>query len=255
MDGAAVERLEGLLQRAHVLAAYRDGPAARSTIAERAGCSQSTVYRAEQYLEERGLVEDSPEGLRITGPGAVVLRQFEQCHATIEGALTLSALLEVVDAPALVEQLPLLADAEIVEQEAERPYHIEHRVREVIAGTEERMVGMASGLGSPTLAETMFERIGAGVRVEWVMPTETFEYFRAEYAESVEEALSTGDTAVYTSDDIPVDLATYDETLLVMGFDGDRGVLAAAAITDEPAAVEWARELLDECKDRAERVV
>lgn len=254
MDRQAVERLEGLLQRAHVLSAYRDGPAGRSTIADRARCSPSTVYRAEQYLAERGLIEDTPGGPRVTGPGEVVLDQFERCLDVVEGALALDPLLSVTDPPQLVEHLPLLSSAELVEQEPGSPYHIEHRVREVIAGTDERMAGMATGLGSPTLAETMFERIRAGVRVEWVLPAETFEYFRTEYGDLAEQAVSTDETAVYVSDEIPVDLAVYDETLLVMGFDEERGILAAAAITDEPAAIDWAEDLLDGQRDAAERV-
>lgn len=255
MDGAAVETLSGLLQRAHVLAAYRDGPAGRAEIAELADCSRSTVYRAEQYLDERGLVEDTPNGYRITGAGETVVAQFETCHAVVEGAMQLGPLLSHVDSPELDRHLHLLSDAELVVQEPSRPYHIEHRMRAVIADTEEEMVGMTAGLGSPTLAQTMVERIRAGVGVDWILPPATLEYFETQTDELAEDTFASERTRVSVLEELPMNLVIYDETLVVLGFDGDRGVLAVAAITDAPDAVSWARGVIDDCRGVAERVV
>jgi len=56
MDGSTLGRDIRLLQRAPILAACRDGPVERSTIADRAGSSRTTVYRATTELEAEGAV-------------------------------------------------------------------------------------------------------------------------------------------------------------------------------------------------------
>ena len=52
--------------------------------------------------------------------------------------------------------------------------------------------------------------------------------------------------------DVVVDFSLYDDTLVVTGFDSDRGGLAAIAITDDPEARAWAEGLYGQHKEEAE---
>lgn len=93
----------------------------------------------------------------------------------------------------------LFTDAELITQDASSPYRIEN--------TDEEMTGMTVGLGSPALAEAMIECIQGGVHVDWVLPTEMYEQFNAEYNELSAHAVDADQTAVSGREQIPVDLA------------------------------------------------
>lgn len=243
-----------MLQRADVLEACRDGPVGRPEIAERAGCSRSTAYRATGTLSERGLIDRANGGYRLTGAGRATLDHLRRFLGQLDGTDQIRPLYDYVEDPAFVRRAHLFADAELVTQEAERPYHIENRVKAVIEGTQDRMIGMTAGLGSPALADAMFERIGDGVEVDWILPADVYGQFNDAYGDLSAASVEGGQTAVHVNDDVPVDLAVYDETLVVIGFDRERGVLGVVAIAEEPAAVAWAREAFEACREAAERV-
>lgn len=249
--------LEGaisLLQRAHVLGACQNGPVGRTTIAQRADCSRSTAYRATSELSEQGLLERTDTGYQLTGAGGAMLdhvREFTRKH---EGTVQLLPLFEYVENPEIVRRAHLFTDAELVTQNASSPYQIENRVKGIIDGTQEQMLGMSNGLGSPSLAEAMIDRIQAGVNVDWILPIEMYEQFNTEYGELSAHAGENGQTAVSVRQQLPIDLALYDETLVVIGFDHDRGVLGAVAVTDDREAVQWASDRFDEYRRTAEQV-
>lgn len=243
-----------LLQRANVLCACQDGPVGRATISERAGCSRSTAYRATGELEERGLLERTPRGYRLTGAGASTVEHIRDFVGKVQGTKRIGPLFEYVDDDEFVRRADYFTDAELVLQDASSPYHIETRVKRVIDDTRERIVGMADGLGSPALADAMFDRIRAGVDVEWILPGDTYDLFRGEYGTLSAAAPDDDQTAVYTREEVPIDLALYDDTLVVIGFDPNRAVLGAVAITDGDDAREWALDRIEDCRTGAERV-
>jgi len=254
MNGADVEQAVALVQRAAVLDACLDHPADRSTIADRAGCSRSTAYRATGELSDEGLLERTNRGYRLTGAGRATLDHVRQFVGKLQGTQRLEPLLEHVGDSAIVRRAELFTDAEIVTPQASSPYHVENRVKAVIEGTEERMLGMTAGLGSPALADAMFDRIRAGVRVEWVLPTETYDHFNTAHGDLSADAPEDGQTAVFVRDAIPHDQAVYDDTLVVIGFDHERGVLGSVAITEDEAALRWAEEQFTDCRLAAKRV-
>jgi predicted transcriptional regulator len=206
------------------------------------------VHRAEAYHGENGLLERTQEGYRITGLGNVVVDQLTKCCETVSVATDLKPLLSYVQSPALIDNIHLFEDAALYEHESSRPYNVEHRVRDIIHSTDERIRGVTVGLGSPTLADAMFERIRNGVPVEWIMPKDTWDYFLSENREKTEEAASADQISVYLTDDISLDFAIYDETLMVIGFDEERGSLGAVAVTDTADALEWAENVFEEIR-------
>ncbi|WP_440988459.1 helix-turn-helix transcriptional regulator [Haloarchaeobius baliensis] len=254
MDATAVDDTVALLSWGPILEACHDGPVDRSEIAERAGCSRSTAYRATTDLREEGLLERTDRGYRITGEGAAVLAQSQQFVAGVEGTARLQPLLEYVDNPAFVDLAARFADAEVVAPLESVPYRIENRMQSVIEGTRERMFGMTDGLGSPALAEAMFDRLRSGVTVDWLLPREMYDQFTAAYGPLSTHADDGGATTVFVHDELPVNLAVYDETLVVLGFDRERGVLGAVAIADDPVALQWSQETFEACRGAAERV-
>jgi len=254
MDRAALEDVTALLQRAHVLAACLDGPVGRSAIAERADCSRATAYRATTDLEARGLLEKGADGYRLTGSGRAALTHVEQLRASVDGARHLEPVLEYVDSPRLVENVDLFTDATVIEADAEAPYAIEQHLESIIAGASERIYGAAKSFGSPALLARTVERVEAGVEFEWALPRAVLDRLDRQHGELHATVQAHDNTTVYVVEDVPVDFSCYDDTLVLTGFDADRGTLAAVATTEDPAAVQWAQRVFETYRDRGERL-
>jgi len=254
MNQTALDASASLLQRAHVLDACRDGGVGRSTIAERAGCSRTTAYRATSELVERGLLEQNEGGYRLTGFGAMLLDQVERFQARLDGARQLRPLLEYVDAPPLVEHAHLFRDATVIEADPETPYRIDQRLESIIGDTSREMLGATSTFSSPAVMETAYEVIRSGVEVHWVLTQSTFEMVREFHGEGHDELRDLEFTSTHAVESIPVDVAIYDDTLVVPGFDDETGVLGAIATTENASAVEWARERIESLQASGERL-
>lgn len=254
MDRDAVDHAMALLQRAPVLAACRDGPTDRGTLAERAGVSRATAYRATNTLTERGLLERGTDGYRLTGPGRAVVAHIESFEAGLAGARTLAPVLARVDAPELISNAHLFTDATVLTADPSTPYRIDQELAGIIADTSEEMVGVTSSFGSPTVMERSYEVVRSGVPVEWVLTPETLAGVRSQYGEGHDELVAMDTTATYLVEDPPFDLAIYDDTLVVPGYDPDSGAVAAVATTDDPDAVAWARGVFEEWRERAQRL-
>ncbi|MDS0260262.1 DUF1724 domain-containing protein [Haloarcula sp. S1CR25-12] len=254
MDTSGLERDIRLLQRAPVLAACRDGPVDRSTIAERADCSRTTVYRATTELEADGLLEQGSGGYSLTTFGTTILDRITQFRAEIDGIRHLVPLLGRIDASELRENVDLFADATVVEASPDAPYAIDQHFASVIGANTDEWFGFTQAYGSPIVVEAVSEAIAAGASAEWVFTRETVERLSEQYPEAQTELRALDRTASYVVDSLPFDFAVLNDTLVLIGADTETGVHAAIATTDDPDAVAWARDLFETYRDRAERV-
>ncbi|WP_423744363.1 winged helix-turn-helix domain-containing protein (plasmid) [Haladaptatus sp. SPP-AMP-3] len=255
MKRSDINEMISLLQRATILDACRDGPADRTTITERAECSRATAYRATTELEEQGLVEKSSDGYRLTRSGTAILEQIQQFQTRLDGSRHLEPLLEHVTAPELVENVHLFTDATVIEADPSAPYAIEQHLESIIRDTNRELVGATSSFGSPTVMESTYEIIRGGIDVEWIITPSAFDGVRAQHRDGHDTLGELDTTATYFVDDLPLDFAIYDDTLVVAGFDDRTGVIAAIVTTENETAVEWGRRLVDEYRARGERIV
>lgn len=253
MDRADVDDAVAILRRAPVLAACRDGPVDRSTITERTAYSRATAYRATDALTDRGLLEREPTGYRLTGLGRAVLAQVDEFDAGLTGARRLGPVLAYADAPELAANANLFTDARVVTADRAEPYRIDRELEAVVADTDRRMVGVTTAGGPPSVIERTYEAVRAGVETEWVFTREALASMVAQH-EGHEELLVLDTTATFVAEGLPFDLAVYDDTLVVPGYDDERGVAAAVVLTDDPAAVAWGHAVFERCRDRAERL-
>lgn len=255
MDGEAIEDMVALVKRATILDACRGGPASRAAIAERADCSRTTAYRATTSLTDRDLLEQVDGGYRLTGFGATVLDRIERFRAELDGARHLRPVLEHMDAPELRENAHLFTDATIMEASLAAPYAVEQHLEGIIADVSERIVGGASSFGSPmTLAQTV-DRVEAGVEFAWALPRAVLQRLDRQHGDLHATVRAHDNTTVHVVEDVTVDCSLYDDTLVLTGFDEERGTLAAVATTDDPAAVEWADGVLERYRARGDRII
>lgn len=253
MDRDEVEDVVSLLRRAHVLEACRDGPIGRTAVAERADCSRTTAYRATGDLADEGLLERTPEGYRLTGTGAATLDRIRAFRADVEGVDRLGPVLAHVDAPAVVENAALFADATVIEAEPGTPYGIEQHLTALIEDVDREIFAVTTSVGAPSTVDGTHERVAAGVDYEHVFTRQAYDRLVDGYGGVADDIADRDNVGLFVVETSPVDLVVYDDTLVLVGFD-DTGLVTAVATTDDEEARAWARQLFDDHKRRGERV-
>ncbi|WP_231185148.1 helix-turn-helix domain-containing protein [Haladaptatus sp. DYF46] len=252
MNQSALDGDTQLLRRAPMLAACRDGPVSRSTIAERADCSRTTAYRATTELVEHGLLEQADGGYLLTGFGTTALDRIERFRAALDGARRLRPVLDCIDAPVLRSNTHLFTDAVVMEADSEAPYAIEQRLESIIANASERIYGVSTSFGSPITLTRTVDRVESGVDFEWGLPRAVLERLENQHGDLHTRIRTHQNTTVHVVEDPVVDFSLYDDTLVLTGFDEDRGTLAAVAVTDNHDARAWAERLYRRYRRRAD---
>ncbi|WP_233509332.1 MULTISPECIES: winged helix-turn-helix domain-containing protein [unclassified Haloferax] len=242
-----------LLNHQPLLAVARARSVDRSTLETELDVSRATVYRQTSALVDEGLLKRTNRGYRTTGAGTAVLDAAERFERSLAAADRLKPLLEHLSPSVLTENLHLFADATVMAVDPESPYAIEQRLESVISDVDERIYGAATSFGSPvTLARTV-DCVEGGVDFEWALPQAVLERLECQHGELHETVRAHDNASVYVTEDV-VDLSLYDDTLVLTGFDTDRGTLAAVAMTDSSAAVDWACDVFETHRERGERL-
>jgi|AntRauMinimDraft_3_1070383.scaffolds.fasta_scaffold00637_4 predicted transcriptional regulator len=254
MDESGLENDTRLLQRGPILAACRDGPADRSTIAERSGSSRTTVYRATTELVAEGLLKQQSAGYSLTNFGVTMLDRLTGFRAKLDGARHLRPLLDRIDAPELREHVDLFADATVIKASPDAPYAVDQQFASIIDANRGAWFGFTRSFGSPSVVEAVSAAIFDGASAEWVFTSDTITALSEQHPEHQTNIRALDRTTSYVVDSLPFDFAVLDETLVLIGSDATTGVHVAIATTDNPDAVAWARDIFETYRNRAERV-
>ena len=254
MRNSPLDRDIRLLQRASILAACRDGPADRSTIAERAARSRTTVYRATTELEADGLLEKRADGYSLTNFGTTMLERLTRFQSELDSVWHLKPVLDRIDAPELCDNVELFADATVIEASADAPYAIEQQLVSLIDAHIEEWFGFTRAFGSPAVVEAVSQAMFDGASAEWVFTNEAVTRLSEQHPKHQTDMRALDQTASYVVERLPFNFAVYGETLVLIASDPTTGVHVAIAITDNPDAIAWARGVFETYRDRAERV-
>jgi len=196
----------------------------RSTLESELDVSRATAYRQTAALVKEGLLEQTSRGHLTTDGGAAVLDAADRFERSPAAADRLGPLLERLSPPELSENLHLFADATVIAVDSKAPYAIEQHVGSIIADSRERIYGAPTSFGSPVTLTRTVGRIKSGVDFEWALPEAILERLEGQYGELHETVLAHDNTAVYVTENV-VDLSLYDDTVVLTGFDADRGTL------------------------------
>jgi len=250
MDQSALGRDTELLQRTPVLAACRDGPVGRSTIAERADCSRTTAYRATTDLEQRGLLEQGDGGYRLTGLGVTALDRIERFRAELDGARHLESVLEHIDAPELRANVHLFADATVAVASPQNPNApIEPWLEHFESFDRCRTLVVA---GCPrAVTRQGVEHARNGVDFESICTPLALEADQNASEEAFETIATAESPSLYTNPDLPFTMGIIDEWVIIGGFDDETALPTVSVTTDDPDAREWADELYRRCRAEA----
>jgi len=248
--------VHALTRRRTVLEELAEGPRPKRDLVEALDVARSTVDRALRTLESEGLVERADDGFAFTTSGAVAFDVY------VEFTERLGAIRASQD---VVERLPsrrfvdpaFLRGAEVVRASVSAP---DEPVRAFVDMVSEAT--HARGF-SPTAygayVDAFEERVVEyGMTADLAFSDEALETLTSTHGDAIARAVATGRVSVRRVPDLPetgVVVLSHEERppAVAMGVHGGPG-LDALVRNDSPAAVAWARDLVDEQFERAEEI-
>jgi len=255
-SGARDELVHALTRRRTVLLELADGPRRKRELVAALDVARSTVDRALRTLESEGLVERVDDGFALTTAGAAAFDVY------VEFTDRLNAICSCRD---VVERLPsgrfvdpeFLRDAEVVRASVSAPDEpVRAFVEMVSQATHARGFSpTAYGAYVDVFEERVVEH---GLTADLAFSDEALETLTSSHSGAITRAVETGRVRVRRIPELPgtglVVLSRGERPPAVaMGVHGGPG-LDALVRNDSPAAVEWARELVDEQFERAEEI-
>lgn len=254
--GERDELVHALTRRRAVLEALSDRPRRKRELVDVLDVARSTVDRALRTLEAEGLVERVDDGFALTTCGAVAFEVYVEFTERLGAVCASRDVIERLPSRRFVDPA-FLRDAEVVRASVSAP---DEPVRAFVEMVSEAT--HARGF-SPTAygayVDAFEERVVEdGMTADLAFSDEALETLTSTHGEAITRAVETGRVSVRRIPELPgtgvVVLSRPERPPTVaMGVHGGAG-LDALVRNDSPAAVEWARELVDEQFERAEEI-
>jgi predicted transcriptional regulator len=241
-----MERTDGIVplvtRRADLLRAVASGATTRAAVADVVTVSRSTVDRSVRELVAEDLLEWVDDGLALTLPGRLALEAHDEMEAELDAVARTRELLAPLPPEADLPVVVLRGAAVEIRSETDPAA----TVRELVL-TGDRIRACRGHNDGPDLVGLLAER---PARVDLCLAEPRIEELLVTDRDRLGSLLGTEGVSVRTCATSPVyDLLLVEgepdprPTVAVLVYDGDglRGTLR----TDEPAAVDWARETVD----------
>lgn len=255
-DDSVAADLEVVQSRFDALEVLASERVHKPRLQERLEVSRSTIDRAIRDLESAGFVRREDDGYRLTLYGDL----FRECYASF-----LETAGNVSEAGPLLETLPpdapvstaLLDDATIHRSSApatHRPVsHFEDLLRDA-----SRLRGVSRTISQPTTARRLHDRIVEGeMEAELVVSDELASYMHDQRYDVEREMIVTDRYRLLAVESAPFGLALVDRndgTTVVTFVYGDSDDLLGTIVNDTSAAVEWAEDVFQRYRSRAEDI-
>lgn len=242
------------LERRAYLERLAGGPARQRELVDELGDSRSTVHRVTGRLREAGLAEKTNGAFVATRTGELLARlvgDAERAAATMrEGATLLDAL--PADAPldpAFFRAARAVPASPPLESSADRAVE---RV-----GSCERLRAMVAAEYSRALSRAIHDRIRRdGARVDLLVDAAMARTATQRSPDWVRSGLDSPATTLRVRESLPYSLYVFegaDATVHLVAH-GERGEYLGRFETSDPAAVHWARSVVEEYREDAHTV-
>jgi predicted transcriptional regulator len=250
-----VDHLARSPHRARVIRLFADGDWTRRDLYEATGISQPTLGRILGSFQERHWLARDGQTYSLTPTGRLVATGFEALLDAVETAQRLPASVEFDPLLDLGFEPAWLARGEVAAPDRDDSYAHIRRGRESVRSAD--LIRELSPGPMPGMAEVIADRLRAGsVTVETVFPRDAIEAFVADPDDRAlfVEMLETGRFRLYALDgSVPCYLARQGRRAAIE-LNSAEGTLAAFLTTTDEAVLAWVESVVDDYRDRAERV-
>jgi len=221
-----------------------EAPAPAAEIERKIDSSVSTINRAVSRFERENLLERTHEGIVITDAGEVLLSEIDRFIETVETTTHLQALLTSLEDITIEFDTDWIHESNVTRTTPSDPYAPLSRYSELFSDADEkRLVGDQFVVPEQGVKKAMKE-IDESVHCTCVWSTEAVERMAEQFPELIEWSTQRENLTARVAENISLDLALFDDHLLVYGFD-DTGIISILVDSDNPAVVEWGEEVFE----------
>ena len=240
--------------RTTVFEALVETPHSRDEIRDRVDASRVTITRILRELDERDWVDGSGVEYTVTPHGDWVYDEFSDLLDELEAERRLRDVLQWMPTDLLTFDVRCLRDAEVIVLDGSDGTAFIRRVIE-FHRSGDRIRGVAT-MSAPEFVENHWElTVRADTRLEMVLTPRVLEITldHPTSARQFHEMLDEKNVHLSVYEDIPISVGIVDETVGINLTD-EQGVVKGGLITEDETVYEWAIELFETCRERADPV-
>jgi len=241
------------VKRRPVLSALAEEPHHRKELQAALDLSKTTCHRIVRSFDEKGLLRRTDSGYELTALGGVVHEQVDAFGGTVRTAYRLQPLLDAFEQVGVAVDIELFVGARITEPEPGDPYPFADRTMELFRRSETLRIVDCNQLVPPLYVEEMLETaIQTGMAGEFVV-TETIALGNVQEFPDLQRQIADGEAAAkyLVHDGITFGMGIYDDHLDFRAYDEETGTPVLYVDTDDPDAIEWARDVYDRFAEAA----
>jgi predicted transcriptional regulator len=241
-EGQTTELLLEAVKRAPLLAELLDGPTEMRQLNRRLAPSRSTIHRTVQTFTDRGIVDKTDDGLRLTGFGRAIAHFTVEYQERLESATRLEPFLNTISPADVDIPVEFFADATVARPKPSHPHFAIKRIAELIEASDS--LRMFSSVISPFYVDVTHREMMNGMEIEVIFDETLAETILSEYHDEAVESLESGRFEVYLHDHVPFELFIFEDRMGMAAHD-DRGIARALVETDAPEAITWAEDVYE----------
>ena len=259
LDADAVETVQFLTRAESRLAIMRELVDA-DTLSQRAlraaiDASRTTVARSLRSLQDRGWVERTDDGFRLTTTGELIAAAVVDLLDTVATTIQLSDFLRYVPTDEFDTDLLTTADVTVTTPTDADPYAPARKQTEIVHRADRlRVLLPATDLESTrAVTEAVTEN---RLELETVIsPSVESTFETPEFASLIREGMSTGRSAVFVSPtELPYYIGLADDDHVQIGVADDEGIPRALLETTDDDVRRWADGVYSEYRAAAEPI-
>lgn len=257
MAGGAFDEeiLETAITRREILASLADGPRHRRELQAEHDVSKTTCHRIVRTFDDHGLLRRTDRGYELTETGTLLEAYVDEYHRKVRAAFLLDPLLAAFEDAVVEFDVEAFANARITRPDPDDPALPLDREFEVFEGAEQFSV-VDGNQHVPLLYLEQLLEIGVerGMSGEHIAPKSVIEKRLSAFPEVHRAHADVEASLKYRVCEEPTfGLTLYDgEHVVVRAYDGDTGSIELMVDTDDPDAVTWAADVVEQYRERAE---
>lgn len=246
----ACEVLRFILNRPELMEVLRSGTFDRHDIESGLDVSRSTAHRVVHTLRDQGMIHRR-EGTYVTTPfGDLVIDEANRSTSRLEMARRLQPLLRSTKAQGFEPELEAFTDAHIV-CPSDSDQEIEALFVELVEDADVVQSLTKSVIGHRFLG-TVFDRILSDSRVDVVTTADMLEFVLSTHPAAADLPEDPENVDLSIVDGVPLHVTIADDDRACIGVYNDGDLRFDRVIeTSNPAAITWAQDVLDACKNNA----
>ena len=240
--------------RVTVLQMLVEAPQSHDDIRDRIGASRVTTARILRELEERDWITRAGQEYAMTPAGEWICEEFTRLMDEMEAERRLRKPLQWLPSDLLTFDIQCLRDAEIIVLNESDVTAIIRRILE-FRRSADRIRGVTRTVAPEFIENDWKSTVHGDTRLEQVITPEVLDTVRNHLtsAQQLREMLDEPDVDVSVSENIPISVGIYDNSVGIDLTD-EQGIVKGGLVTEDETVHKWAVDLFETCRDEARPV-